>query len=86
MTKPVHLDGFQAYLLAEDRSRVTIAGYIGDVRLFAQWIQKHYGETLTPDNLIRRTVLTTSPLSSGLPCFAYILVLFISPLLVYQLF
>ena len=36
MTEKLHLDEFQAYLLAEDRSPVTIAGYVGDVRLFAQ--------------------------------------------------
>jgi hypothetical protein len=42
MTDMLHLDDFQAYLLAEDRSPVTIAGYLGDVRLFAQWYEKHY--------------------------------------------
>jgi hypothetical protein len=30
MTDTLHLDEFQAYLLAEDRSPVTIAGYLGD--------------------------------------------------------
>ena len=36
MTDTLYLDEFQAYPLAEDRSPVTIAGYVGDVRLFAQ--------------------------------------------------
>ena len=35
MADELHLDEFQAYLLAEDRSPVTITGYVGDVRLFA---------------------------------------------------
>ncbi len=47
----LHLDEFQTYLLAEDRSLVTIAGYVGDARLFAQWYAKHYGEALTPEAL-----------------------------------
>ena len=39
MADELHLNEFQAYLLAEDRSPVTIAGYIGDVKLFAQWYE-----------------------------------------------
>jgi hypothetical protein len=48
MTDTLHLDEFHAYLLAEDRSPVTIAGYIGDVRLFAQWFEKRYESRLPP--------------------------------------
>jgi hypothetical protein len=49
MNDELHLDEFQAYLLAEDRSPVTIAGYIGDVRLFAQWFERQSKEPLTPE-------------------------------------
>ena len=49
MADELHLDEFQAYLLAEDRSPVTIAGYVGDVRLFAKWYQEQYKEALTPE-------------------------------------
>jgi integrase/recombinase XerC len=56
MTDMLHLDDFQAYLLAEDRSPVTIAGYLGDVRLFAQWYEKDYGEALTPEALTNEAV------------------------------
>ena len=56
MTDTLHLDEFQAYLLAEDRSPVTIAGYLGDVRLFAQWYEEHYREALTPDGLTNEAV------------------------------
>jgi integrase/recombinase XerC len=56
MTDMLHLDDFQAYLLAEDRSPVTIAGYLGDVRLFAQWYEKHNKEPLTPEGLTNDAV------------------------------
>jgi integrase/recombinase XerC len=56
MTDKLHLDEFQAYLLAVDRSPVTIAGYLGDVRLFAQWYEVHYREVLTPDGLTNQAV------------------------------
>jgi len=56
MTDTLHLDEFQAYLFAEDRSPVTIAGYLGDVRLFAQWYEAHYGESLRPDTLTNEAV------------------------------
>ncbi len=56
MSDSLHLDEFQAYLLAEDRSPVTIAGYLGDVRLFAQWYEKHYEEALTPRRLTNEAV------------------------------
>lgn len=56
MTNTLHLNEFQAYLLAEDRSPVTIAGYLGDVRLFAQWYEVHYREVLTPDALTNEAV------------------------------
>lgn len=52
----LHLNEFQAYLLAEDRSTVTIAGYLGDIRLFAQWYKGHYGEGLTPNALTNEAV------------------------------
>ena len=48
MTDTLHLDEFQAYLLTEDRSPVTITGYLGDVRLFAQWYEKHYTDPAHP--------------------------------------
>jgi integrase/recombinase XerC len=56
MTDTLHLDEFQAYLLAEDRSPVTIVGYLGDVRLFAQWYEVHYTEVLTPGVLTNEAV------------------------------
>jgi site-specific recombinase XerD len=56
MSDMLHLDEFQVYLLAEDRSPVTISGYLGDVRLFAKWYGEHYGETLTPDDLTNEAV------------------------------
>ncbi|MEW6403216.1 MAG: tyrosine-type recombinase/integrase [Chloroflexota bacterium] len=56
MADSLHLDEFQAYLLAEDRSPVTIAGYLGDVRLFAQWYEKRYGEGMTPEDLTNEAV------------------------------
>jgi hypothetical protein len=39
MEDTLHLDAFGAYLLSEDRSPVTIEGYLGDVRLFARWYE-----------------------------------------------
>lgn len=56
MTDTLHLDEFQAYLLTEDRSLVTITGYLGDVRLFAKWHEEHLGEALTPDALTNEAV------------------------------
>ncbi len=56
MTDMLHLDEFQAYLRAEDRSPVTIAGYVGDVRLFAQWHKNKYDEPLTPEKLTNDVV------------------------------
>ncbi|NPV76635.1 MAG: tyrosine-type recombinase/integrase [Anaerolineae bacterium] len=56
MTDALHLDEFQAYLLAEDRSPVTITGYLGDVRLFAQWYEGNYRETPTPDSLTNEAI------------------------------
>lgn len=56
MMDMLHLDEFQAYLLAEDRSLVTISGYLGDVRLFSQWYGEYHGETLTPDDLTNEAV------------------------------
>lgn len=56
MIDTLHLDEFQAYLLAEDRSPVTIAGYLGDVRLFARWLEDHEGDAFTPDTLTNEAV------------------------------
>lgn len=56
MADELHLNEFQAYLLAEDRSPVTIAGYVGDVKLFAQWYENHQKETLTPSDLTNEAV------------------------------
>lgn len=56
MTEELHSDEFKAYLLAEDRSPVTIAGYVGDVHLFAQWYEKQYQESLVPDGLTNEAV------------------------------
>jgi len=56
MTDTLHLDEFQAYLLTEDRSPVTITGYLGDVRLFAQWYEGHYREALIPASLTNEAV------------------------------
>jgi len=56
MTDELHLDEFKAYLLAEDRSPVTIAGYVGDVRLFACWFEKQNQESLTSGSLTNDAV------------------------------
>jgi site-specific recombinase XerD len=56
MTDALHLDEFQAYLLTEDRSPVTIAGYVGDVSLFARWYEKQYQELLAPELLTNEAV------------------------------
>jgi site-specific recombinase XerD len=56
MADELHLDEFQAYLLSEDRSPVTITGYLGDIRLFAQWFEKQSGEQLTPKALTNEAV------------------------------
>ena len=56
MADELHLDEFQAYLLAEDRSPVTIAGYVGDVRLFTRWYENQYKEALTPETLTNEAV------------------------------
>ena len=56
MADELHLEEFQAYLLAEDRSPVTITGYVGDVRLFAQWFEKQSKEPLTPGALTNEAV------------------------------
>jgi len=56
MTDELHLNEFQAYLLAEDRSPVTIAGYSGDVRLFGYWFETQYKEPLTPGALTNDAV------------------------------
>src|SRR4030065_353628 len=56
MTAELNLDEFRAYLLAEDRSPVTIDGYAGDVRLFGQWFEKQYQESLIPDCLTNEAV------------------------------
>lgn len=56
MMDALHLDEFQVYLLAEDRSPVTLAGYLGDVRLFAQWYKNHNKDSLTPEGLTNDAV------------------------------
>ncbi len=56
MTDTLHLDEFQAYMLTEDRSPVTITGYSGDVRLFAKWYEEYHGEALVPDALTNEAV------------------------------
>lgn len=56
MVDEMLLEEFQAYLLAEDRSPVTIAGYVGDVRPFAQWFEKQFKEPLTPGALTNEAV------------------------------
>ena len=35
---------------------MTIAGYVGDVRLFGQWFEKQYQESLIPDGLTNDAV------------------------------
>ncbi len=56
MMDELHLDEFQAYLLAEDRSPVTITGYVGDVGLFAIWFEGQAKEPLTPATLTNEAV------------------------------
>lgn len=50
------LDEFQAYLLSQDRSPITVGGYLGDVHLFARWFAQHYDEPLTLERLTNETV------------------------------
>jgi hypothetical protein len=42
MTEELYTDEVKAYQLAEDRSSVTIVGYVGDVQLFKQWCYKKH--------------------------------------------
>jgi site-specific recombinase XerD len=56
MTDELNLNEFQAYLLAEDRSPMTIAGFLGDIRLFGQWFEKKNQRSLTPDGLTNEAV------------------------------
>jgi integrase/recombinase XerC len=56
MTAELHLDEFEAYLMAEDRSPVTIAGYVGDVQLFGRWNEKQNIESLKPELLTNEAV------------------------------
>ncbi len=56
MTHKLPLDKFRIYLLAEDRSPVTISGYIGDVSLFGRWFEKQNQEVLTPEGLTNDAV------------------------------
>ncbi len=56
MTDELHLDEFRVYLLAEDRSPVTISGYVGDVGLFARWFEKQSQEVLAPEGLTNDAV------------------------------
>ena len=56
MTDILHLDEFQAYLISEDRSPVTIAGYVGDIRLFAQWFERFHEDPLSSDSLTNEAV------------------------------
>jgi hypothetical protein len=44
MTNMLHLDEFQAYLLAEDRLPITISEYLGDVRLFVSGMENIMGK------------------------------------------
>ena len=56
MTDELHLNEFRAYLLAEDRSPVTIVGYMGDMRLFGQWFEKQYQESLSLSGLTNEAI------------------------------
>jgi len=56
MTDDLYLDEFRVYLLAEDRSPVTINGYMGDVGLFARWFEKQKKEAFAPEGLTNDAV------------------------------
>ena len=56
MEDQLHLQDFGAYLLAQDRSPVTVNGYLNDVSLVARWYQQRYDELLTPGALTRDVV------------------------------
>jgi len=42
---------FTEYLTTQDRSPVTIRGYLADLEKFARWFEQTNGEMLTPQNL-----------------------------------
>ena len=44
-------DAFTRYLEEQDRSPVTIKGYLTDLEKFARWFEQTNGESLTPHNL-----------------------------------
>ena len=56
MHNELHLEDFRAYLLAQDRSPLTVAGYLGDVNLFASWYEQTEGDPLTPSALTNAAV------------------------------
>lgn len=45
------LDSFKSALLEQGRSSRTIAGYLGDLRLFSRWFSQSNGEELSPCRL-----------------------------------
>lgn len=44
-------DRFADYLEKQDRSRMTIRGYLGDLSCFARWFEQANGEELRADNI-----------------------------------
>ena len=56
MEDPLYLEDFRNYLESQDRSPVTVQGYIGDVKLFARWFTGEYDEELTPESLTNDAV------------------------------
>lgn len=45
------LDEYKSHLEDEDRSKLTIAGYTTDLRLFVQWFEKQNRESFTLENV-----------------------------------
>jgi integrase/recombinase XerC len=50
------LNDFRIYLISQDRSPLTIRGYISDLEVFARWIEKTNGLPLSPATLTHNTV------------------------------
>lgn len=46
-----HLTEFEQYLADQDRSRLTIQGYLTDLENFSRWFEQTNGEALTPERI-----------------------------------
>ena len=51
MTLEITLQEFANYLNDQDRSALTVHGYLGDLRRYARWLEANRGKPLTPETL-----------------------------------